>query len=69
MVYIVERLVLQTIYVLNKKILQFWGLKSAVYNQERVIMEPVRYLRSVNPAHLSSTIEVMLHCNDAGVRA
>ena len=35
MVYIVERLVLQTIYVLNKEILQFLSLKSAVYNQER----------------------------------
>ena len=32
---IVERLVLQTIYVLNKEILQFLGLISAVYNQER----------------------------------
>ena len=31
-VYIVEWLVLQTIYVLNKEILQFLGLKSAVYN-------------------------------------
>ena len=29
-VYIVEWLVLQTIYVLNKEILLFWGLKSAV---------------------------------------
>ena len=28
-------LVLQTIYVLNKEILQFFGLKSAVYNYER----------------------------------
>ena len=28
-VYIVEQLVLQTIYVLNKEILQFLGLKSA----------------------------------------
>ena len=36
--YIVERLVLQIIYELNIKILQFLGLKSAVYNQERVIM-------------------------------
>ena len=27
-VYIVERLILETIYVLNKKILPFWGLKS-----------------------------------------
>ena len=36
-VYIVERLVLQTIYVLNKakEILQFLGLKSVVYNRER----------------------------------
>ena len=33
-VYIVERLVLQTIYVPNKEILQFLDLKSAVYNQE-----------------------------------
>ena len=31
-VYIVERLVLQTIYVLNKKILSLLGLKSVVYN-------------------------------------
>ena len=35
---------LQTIYVLNKEILQFLGLKSAVYNQERVIMARVRYM-------------------------
>ena len=34
-VYIVERLVLQTSYVLNNKILQFWGTKSAVCNQKR----------------------------------
>ena len=32
---IVEQLVLPTIYVLNKEILQFLGLKSAVYNQEQ----------------------------------
>ena len=31
-VYIVERLVLQTVYVLNKEILQFLGQKSAGYN-------------------------------------
>ena len=31
-VYIVEWLLLQTIYVLKKEILQFLGLKSAVYN-------------------------------------
>ena len=29
-VYIVERLILQTIYVLNKEILQFWGLQKRV---------------------------------------
>ena len=38
MVYIVERLVLKTIYVLNKENFQFLGLKYAVYNQELVIM-------------------------------
>ena len=40
---IVERLLLQTIYVLNKEILQFASLKSAVYNRERIIMARVRY--------------------------
>ena len=44
MVYTVERLLLQTIHVLNKVILQFLGLKSAVYNQERVILTRVLYL-------------------------
>ena len=34
-VYIVEQLVLQTIYVLNKEILKILGIKSAVYNWER----------------------------------
>ena len=34
-VYIVEWLVLQTIYVLNKEILQCLGLKSEVYNSDR----------------------------------
>ena len=33
--YNVERLALQTIYVLNKEILQFLGLKFALYNQDR----------------------------------
>ena len=33
-VYIVEWLVLQTIYVLNKEILQFLDIKSAVDNQQ-----------------------------------
>ena len=42
-VYIVERLILQTIYVLNKEILQFLGLKYAVSNQERAIMACLRY--------------------------
>ena len=43
MVYNVEWLILQTIYVLNKEILQLLDLKSAVYNRERVIMARVRY--------------------------
>ena len=34
-VYIVEWLVSQTIYVLDKEILRFLGLKSAVYNRFR----------------------------------
>ena len=34
-VYIVERLILQTISGLNKKILQFFSLKSVAYNQEQ----------------------------------
>ena len=34
-VYIVERLVLQTIYVVNKEILQFLSLRSAVYNLDK----------------------------------
>jgi hypothetical protein len=33
-VKIVERLVLQTIHLLNKEILQFLGLKSVVHNRE-----------------------------------
>ena len=41
-VYIVEGLVLQTIYVLNKEILQYLDLKFAVYNQDRVIMAHVQ---------------------------
>ena len=44
-VYILQRLVSQTIYVLlNEEILQFLSLKSAVYNQERVIMARGRYI-------------------------
>ena len=48
--YIVEGLLLQTIYVLKKEIVQFFGLKSSVYNrktvsnQERVIMARVLYV-------------------------
>ena len=34
-VYIVEWFVLQTIYVLNKEILQYLSLKSAIYNYEQ----------------------------------
>ena len=51
-VFIVKRLVLQTIYVLNKEILQFFGQKCGVYDQvvstqERVIMARVRYILSI----------------------
>ena len=40
-VYIVEWLIVQTIYVLNKKILQFLGLKSAVYNVRYICIKPL----------------------------
>ena len=40
------RLILQTIYVLNKEILQFLGLKATAYNQERVIMARVQYAKN-----------------------
>ena len=49
-VYIVERLLLQTIYVLQKEILQFFGPKigglqsRAVSNQKWVIMARVGYI-------------------------
>ena len=44
-VYIVEPLVLRTIYVLNKKILQCLGLKLKVISkQERVIMTGAQFL-------------------------
>ena len=44
-VYIVERLILQTLYVHTKKeILWFFSQKSAVSNQEQVIMACVRYI-------------------------
>ena len=51
-VYIVERLVLQTIYVLDKEILQFLDLKSVVYNRERIIMAHVRYLFFYLPIYM-----------------
>ena len=35
-------LILQTIYALNKEILKFLGLESAVYNQEQVLVAHVR---------------------------
>ena len=43
-VYFVERLLLQSIFVQNKKILQFLSLKYAVYNPEQVLMARVRYV-------------------------
>ena len=44
-VCIVERLVLQTIYLLDKEILQFLGLKSTVYNWERFQIKNGLYWR------------------------
>ena len=41
--YIIERLILQTIYILKREIVQFFGLISAVYNQEQVIIAHVWY--------------------------
>ena len=38
-VYIEERFILQTIYVLKKGILHFLSLKSAVYTQERLLIK------------------------------
>ena len=35
---------LQTIYVLKKENLQFWGLESTIYNQERVTKAHVWYI-------------------------
>ena len=40
-VYIVEWLVLQTIYVINKEILQFLGLESMDYNRDRIQIKKV----------------------------
>ena len=48
---------LQTIYVLNKEILQFLGLKSAVYNQERFqIKSGFKSRAAYNVAH---TVDVL----------
>ena len=54
-VYILERLELQTIYVLNKEV-----LKSAVYNQKRVIMQKIT---SVTPSIYGTkyTFESIFH--------
>ena len=53
-VYILERLELQTIYVLNKEV-----LKSAVYNQKRVIMQ---IITSVTPSIYGNyTFESIFH--------
>ena len=67
-VYIVERLVLQTIYVLNKEILQFLGLKSSVYNQEQpYISYKASYETSLKKAFESRkiglhTVTRKIHC-------
>ena len=67
-VYIVELLVLQTIYVLNKVILQFLSLKSAVYNQERFLIKSRLVTRCVYCTQLSlipphNTLEELLLFN------
>ena len=38
-VYIVEQLVLQTVYVQKEEILQYLGLKSLVYNLEQFLIK------------------------------
>ena len=40
--YVVERLIVQKINLLNKEILQFLGLKTGVSNQDQVIMARVQ---------------------------
>ena len=58
MVYIVEQLILQTIYVLNKEILQFLGQKSrAVSNWEQVMMARVQKVKFPNYWNLAQYIE------------
>ena len=47
--YIVDRLVLQTTYVLNKEILQSLSLKSPVCNQEQVVMARGWYIDLEKP--------------------
>ena len=51
--------ILQTIYALNKEILPFFGLKSAVYNQERVIIACVKTPLIVSVRKNKSNIEDM----------
>ena len=51
-------IILQTIYVLKREILQFLGLKSTVYNQERVIMAHIRYYSIAVPQ-----INMSFQCN------
>ena len=58
-VYIVEQLVLLTIHVLNKEILQFLGLKSAVYNWERVMAARVQYWKASESGNLPSLIPAL----------
>ena len=53
-VYVVEQLVLEIIYVLNEKILPFLGLKSAFHNQESCFKSGVGY----NGAHTVNRIRI-----------
>ena len=48
----------QTVYDLNKEILQFLCLKSAGYNIERVLMARVRYTNRFNHDNLSQLYKV-----------
>ena len=50
-VYIVERLVLHTVYVLNKKILQLLSLKFAVYNLRFIIKSGFKLRAGCNGVH------------------
>ena len=48
-VYIIEWLVLQAMYVLNKELLQFLSLKSKVYKKERFQIKSVDSIFSPRP--------------------